>query len=90
MGGCKCLVFCSHFVIERHSDNVMPLTPDGARKHILCTDVAQNNVSDAIHQRWMTHSSTLLYYSICFLLSDWFLCVRVCDMPNIQFSMCNY
>lgn len=24
-------------------------------------------------------------YAICFLLSDWFLCVRMCDMPDIQF-----
>lgn len=39
MGGCRCLVFCGHFVIVRHSQNVMALIPDGAREHILWADV---------------------------------------------------
>lgn len=29
-------------------------------------------------------------FAICFLLSDWFLCVRMCDMPDIQFPRWNY
>lgn len=91
MGGSRCLVFYSHFVIMWHSKtwcHWLQMEPE----NIFCALMShsQNNVSKTINQRWMTHSSALLYYSICLLLYDWFLHVRVCGMPDIQFSMCNY
>lgn len=62
--------------------NVMRLLLDGASKQCVHWHHSHKNSPSNTEHQWHFPQSR---FAICFPLSDWFLCVSMCDMPDIQF-----
>ena len=79
-------VFCSHFVIMWHSKTWCHWVQTEPEKHISHTDVTFATQCPRHYSLNLDGTFRSFSFTICFLLSDWFLC----DMPDIQFSACNH